>query len=141
MPEPLDRARVSRHLQNLDLRELFINELGWDHGGADLEVTAAGRTFALEAIAHKRGLVAYRYLADSDDAFPDHPLRQKIERAVAGRVHEHLVVYATSDRKTQCWQWVKRETGRPDRTRTHIYSGGQSGEALIQKLEHLVVCP
>ena len=98
----------------------------------------AGRTFALEAIAHKRGLVAYRYVADSDDAFPDHPVRQKIERAVAGSVREHLVVYATSDRNTQCWQWVKREAGRPDLARTHIYSGGQSGEALIQKLEHLV---
>ena len=82
--------------------------------------------------------MAYRYLADSDAAFPDHPVRQKIERAVAGSVREHLVVYATSDRNTQCWQWVKREAGRPDRTRTHIYSGGQSGEALIQKLEHLV---
>ena len=139
MPASLDRARVSRHLQNLDLRELFIGELGWDHGGADLEVTVAGRTFALEAVAHKRGLVAYQYLADSDDAFPDHPVRQKIERAVAGSVREHLVVYATSDRNTQCWQWVKREAGRPDRTRTHIYSGGQSGEALIQKLKHLVV--
>ena len=138
MPAALDRARVSCHLQSLDLRELFIDELGWDHGGADLEVTVAGRTFALEAIAHKRGLVAYRSVADSDDAFPDHPVRQKIERAVAGTVREHLVVYATSDRNTQCWQWVKREAGRPDRTRTHIYSGGQSGEALIQKLEHLV---
>ena len=138
MPAPLDRDRVSRHLQRLDLRELFIGELGWDDGGADLEVTVAGRTFALEAIAHKRGLVAYRYVADSEDAFPDHPVRQKIERAVARSVREHLVVYATSDRNTQCWQWVKREAGRPDRTRTHIYSGGHSGEALIQKLEHLV---
>ena len=138
MPAPLDRDRVSRHLQRLDLRELFIGELGWDDGGADLEVTVAGRTFALEAVAHKRGLVAYRYVADSEDAFPDHPIRQKIERAVARSVREHLVVYATSDRNTQCWQWVKREAGRPDRTRTHIYSGGQSGEALIQKLEHLV---
>ena len=47
-------------------------------------------------------------------------------------------MYATRDRNTQCWQWVKRETGRPTRTHTHIYGRGQSGEALIQKLEHLV---
>ena len=139
MPTSLNRDRVSRLLRSLGLRELFIAELGWDHGGADLDVTVADHTFALEAIAHKRGLVVYRYVADSDDAFPDHPLRQKIERAVATTVREHLIVYATSDRNTQCWQWVKREAGRPDRTRTHIYySGGQSGEALIQKLEHLV---
>ena len=134
----LDRDRVKRHLQSLDLRALFIGELGWDHGGTDIEATVLGRTFVLEAIAHKRGLVAYQYLAVSDEAFPDHPTRQKIERAVAGTVREHLIVFVTSDRNTHCWQWVFREAGRPDRTRTHIYSGSQSGEALIQKLEHLV---
>ena len=138
MPASLDRDRVRPLLESLNLRELFINELGWDHGGEDLEVRVAERSFALEAIAHKRGLVAYRYAADSDDAFPDHPVRQKIERAVAGSVREHLVVYARSDLNTQYWQWVKREAGRPDRIRTHIYTGGLSGEALIQKLEHLV---
>ena len=134
----LDRDSAKRHLQSLDLRALFIGELGWDHGGTDIEATVLGRTFVLEAIAHKRGLVAYQYLAVSDEAFPDHPTRQKIERAVAGTVREHLIVFVTSDRNTHCWQWVFREAGRPDRTRTHIYSGSQSGEALIQKLEHLV---
>ena len=138
MRTPLDRDRVKRHLQSLDLRAVFIDELGWDHGGTDIEAAVPGRTFVLEAIAHKRGLVAYQYVAVSDDAFPDHPTRQKIERAVARTVREHLIVFVTSDRNTHCWQWVFREAGRPDRTRTHIYSGSQSGEALIQKLEHLV---
>ena len=131
MPAPLDRARVRRHLQSLNLRELFINELGWDHGGEDLKVTVAGRTFVLEAVAHKRGLVAYRYLGDSDAALPGHPVRQKIERVVAGRVREHLVVYATSDPNTQYWQWVKREAGRPDRTRSRRTGGRRSGGGSI----------
>ena len=134
----LNRDRVKRHLQSFDLRALFIRELGWDHGGADIRATVAGRTFVLGAIAHKRSLVAYQCVADSDGAFPDRSTRQKIERTVAKSVREHLVVFATSDRDTQCWQWVKREAGRPDRTRTHIYNAGQSGEALIQKLERLV---
>ena len=138
MPAFLDRDSVRRLLECLDLRALFIGALGWDHGGTDIASAVAGRTFVLEAIAHKRGLVAYQCVADSDDAFPDHPTRQKIERSVARTVREHLIVYATNDRSTQCWQWVKREAGRPDRTRTHIYSRGQSGEALIQKLEQLV---
>ena len=138
MPAPLDRDRVRRQLETLELRSLFIDDLGWDHGGADIQAVVAGRTFLLEPLAQKRGFVAYRYLADSDDAFPDHPTRQKIERFVTRTVREHLIVYVASDRNTHCWQWVNREIGRPDRTRTHTYNGGQSGEALIQKLEHLV---
>ena len=137
MPPRLDRDNVKRCLDNLDLRALFIGELGWDHGGANIEATVAGRTFALEAIAHKRAMVAYRYAADSDETFPDHPTRQKIEKAAARSAREHIIVYATHDRSALYWQWVKREQGRPDRTRTHVYHRNQPGEALSQKLEQI----
>jgi len=116
---------------------LFIEELGWDRGGANTEATVAGRTYALEAIAHKRGLVAYQYVPDSDDTIPDYPTRRKIEKSVAKTVREHLIVYVSHDRNVQYWQWVKREPGRPDRPRQHIYHLDQPGEALIQKLEQI----
>ena len=138
MPARFDRNAVRSHLEHFALRALFINELGWDHGGADAEATVGDRTFALHAIAHKRGMVVYQYVAESVAAFPNHPTRQKIERIVARTVREHLIVYATHDLNTQYWQWVKREPGRPDLTRTHLYIREQAGEALIQKLEQLV---
>ena len=138
MPTTLDRDKIRKHLENFDLRSLFIEELGWDHGGSDMEVIVGNRSFSLEAIAHKRGFVAYQLVGDSDEAFPDHTTRQKIEKAVAKTVREHLIVYASHDRNALYWQWVKREPGRPDRSRPHIYHRGQSGEALIQKLEQLV---
>ena len=138
MPSALDRNKVRTHLENFDLRPLFLEELGWDHGGSDSEITIAGRSFSLKAVAHKRGMIAYQYVADLDVAFPDHPTRQKIEKAVAKTVREHIIVYASHDKNTQYWQWVKREPGRPDRSRLHIYHREQPGEALIQKLEHLV---
>ena len=138
MQTRLDRQTVRSRLESFDLRGLFIDELGWDHGGADVEATVAGRAFVLEAVAHKRGMVVYQYAADSEEAFPDHPTRQKIEKAVARTVREHVVVYAAPGRGAQYWQWVKREPGRPDRTRTHLWSRDQPGEALIQKLEQLV---
>ena len=138
MPSTLDRSKVRKHLGNFDLRPLFIEELGWDHGGSDTEVAIANRSFALKAVAHKRGMVAYQYVSDSDATFPDHPTRKKIEKAVAKTVREHIIVYTTHDRAAQHWQWVKREPGRPDRSRLHIYHRDQPGEALIQKLEHLV---
>ena len=62
----LDRDRIRKHLENFDLRSLFIEELGWDHGGTNTEATVAGRTYALQAVAHKRGMVAYQYVADSE---------------------------------------------------------------------------
>ena len=135
MPTTLDRDKIRKHLENFDLWSLFIEELGWDHGGTTIEATVVGRTFFLEAIAQKRGMVVYQYVADSDDAFPDHPTRQKIEKTVAKTVREHLIVYASQDRNTLYWQWVKREPGRP---RQHIYNRNQPGEALVQKLEQLV---
>ena len=137
MPTTLDRDKVRRHLENFNLRALFIDELGWDHGGGNMEVPVDNLSFALKSVAQKRGMVAYRYIAESEEKFPDYPTRRKIERFVARTVREHLIVYATHERDAQYWQWVKREPGRPDRNRLHIYSRNQPGEALIQKLEHI----
>ena len=137
MPTSLDRNRVREHLKNFDLRSLFIEELGWDHGGTDTKAPVGGHTYALKAIAQKRGMVVYQFLANSEDTFPDYPTRQKIERKVAQTVREHLIVYAPHDLSALYWQWVKREPGRPDRTRHHIIYQNQSGEALIQKLEQI----
>ncbi len=134
MPTTLDRNRVKQYLQNLNLQMLFIEELGWDYGGTNIEATVADNVYALEAIAHKRGMVAYQYIQASDDIFPDYPTRQKIERIVTKTVREHIIIYVSHD-KTLYWQWVKREPGRSDRTRQHIYYQDQPGEALIQKLE------
>ncbi len=93
------------------------------------------QSFALDAVAHKRDMVAYEYVADSETTFPDHPTRRKIEKAVAKEVREHIIVYATHDSKEQSWQWVKRESGRPDRQRAESFLHGDTGERLIQKLE------
>ncbi len=134
----LDRPKVKQYLDDFDLRALFINELGWDYGGSDTEVTVNDRAYPLQAIAHKRGMVAYQYLAQPGDDFPDRPIRQRIERAVAKLVREHIIIFCAHDRSAQYWLWVKREPGRPDRARTHIHHAGQSGEPLIQKLEAIL---
>ncbi len=133
----LDRRRVRSCLESFDLRTLFIDELGWDHGGEDVTVQAAGAAFALEAVAQKRGMVAYQCVAATEQTFPNHPTRRKIEKALAKTVREHIIVYAPPDRKEHCWQWVKREPGKPDIARAHGFRRGQSAEALIQKLERI----
>ena len=46
MPTVLDRTRVRKHLADFTLQALFIDELGWDHGGEDLR--EAGNTAAMQ---------------------------------------------------------------------------------------------
>ena len=86
-------------------------------------------------------MVAYQYVADVDDVFPDHPTRRKIERAVAKTVREHVIVYPSRDRNALYWQWVKREQGRPDQSHASIYHLDHPDDAMIQKLGHLVCTP
>ncbi|MXY93608.1 MAG: SAM-dependent methyltransferase [Caldilineaceae bacterium SB0670_bin_27] len=138
MPPPLDRSRVRQHLDDFDFRSLFIPELGWDHGGTDTEVTVKDNTYSLQAVAQKRGFVAYLYHAQPGAGFPDHPTRQQIERKLAKEVREHLIIFCPHDRSAQYWFWVKRGPGRAERPRTHIHYSGHSGEPLIQKLEQIV---
>ena len=133
----LDSGKVRGWLERGDLRGLFVEELGWDYYGGDMNISVGGEVSLLEGVAEKRGLVVFRYTAKSEGGFPKHPVRQRIEREVAKRVREHLIVYVSHDEKTQVWQWVKRELGRPERTRTHVYHRGRTSELLVQKLERL----
>ena len=133
----LERDRVRKQLRDFDLQTLFIDELGWDHGGTNTEVVVEDDIYGLEAIAQKRGMVVYQYAAESDEEFPDRPTRRKIEKTIAKTVHEHLIVYTPRDRSVSYWEWVKREPGRSPRTRQHIHYPEQSGEGLYQKLEKL----
>ncbi len=138
MPPKLDRAKVKQYLDDFDLRALFTQELGWDHGGSDTEVTVKDRAYPLQAIVQKSGFVVYLYIAQPGEELPDHATRQKIERSVARQVREHLIIFCPHDRSAQYWLWVKREPGRAERSRTHIHYSGHSGESLIQKLEQIV---
>ena len=135
-PPPLERKVIRQLLEAFDLHALFIDQLGWDHGGENLTVRSATTHFKLQAVAQKRGFVAYQCVVPGADV-PDHSTRQKIERQVAKTAHENLIVFAPKDHGTQCWHWVKREPGRPSRAQPFFYSKGQSAEALTQRLDSL----
>lgn len=48
MPTHLDRTKIRASLEQFDLRSLFIEELGWNHGGEDLKIPVANATYALQ---------------------------------------------------------------------------------------------
>ena len=131
----LDTARVRQLLKAFEFRPLFIEELGWDHFEARLDVILDGRTILLQAFAEKRGMVAYLCSTPPGEKLPDHAVRRKIEHQAAKTAHEHLIVFLDADQTTQVWQWVRREPGKPLACREHTFHKIQPGDALIQKLQ------
>jgi hypothetical protein len=132
---PLNTAHARQLLSNGDLRALFIEELGWDTHNAKLDVNVVGVSVALQALAQKRGMVAYQCPTPAGERLPDYAQRRKIEQQVAKSAHEHLIVFTDAGNETQIWQWVKREPGKPAACREHTFHRSQPGDALLQKLE------
>ena len=130
----LDVIRTRSALQTFDFETLFVEELGWDRQSESLTVTVDQRIVTLEAIAHKRGMVAYRCPTSAGEVLPDYATRRQIEQQVAKAAHEHFIIFTDAEQTTQVWQWVKREPGKPTACREHRFEQGQSGDALIQKL-------
>jgi hypothetical protein len=137
MPFNIPRARQC--LQAFNLTKLFIEEMGWDHPGANLEVALDGAVLKLTAIAQKRGLGVYLCLPLPGGELPDYATRRKIETLVRKSIHEHLIIFTNADCSLQKWQWVRRETGKPTTSREFDYGRGQSGEALLQRMQGLMV--
>ena len=130
-------ARARTYLQAGDLKTLFIEEMGWDRFRATLNVTVGTETFSLNGIAEKRGVQIFQCAPRADGKIPDSTIRRKIDTEVTKSAFQHLIVFADRRNTYQKWQWVAREAGKPLAVRGQDYHIGQSGEALIQKLERI----
>ena len=135
----LDITRVRNQLKAFEFKNIFIEELGWDHYNKELEISVDGKSFTLSAIAEKRGMAAFLCPSSETGRIPDYSTRRKIEKETAKSVHEHIIIYTDEDKTTQIWQWVKRESGKPAACREHTYHQNQPGDSLIQKLQNLAV--
>jgi hypothetical protein len=135
---PLNLNTVRQYLRDFEFKKLFIEELGWDHYKARLDIAVEGQTFILNAVAQKRGFQVFVCESESSSQIPDHATRRKIDKELTKSAHEHLIVYIDTPKTTQLWQWVKRELGKPAQSREHTYHRDQPGDALIQKLQNLL---
>lgn len=130
----IDVPSVRRLLKEFDFRTLFREQLGWDNYQARLDIPLDGTTYTLMAIAEKRGFQVYTCAT-----IPDRPTRLKLDRQVTKSAREHLIIYTDAARKEQLWEWVRREPDKPAASRDYRFNAGQSGDALIQKLEALAI--
>jgi hypothetical protein len=133
-PMAIDRERARQCLKAFDFRRLFLDQLGWDKHTGLLEKNVDGRVHRFQAVSEKRGVVVL--VADS---IPDYSTRVKLDKLIAKDHFEHLIIFTDQSRGRQVWQWMRREAGKPNAIRAYTYSTGQTGELLLQKLEHLVV--
>lgn len=135
---PLDHARARQRLHDCQLETLFIEDLGWDTDRRTLILRVGDADYPFAAIATKRGVTAWLCVSPNA-AIPDHPTRLKLDRKLSETSFEHLIVFVSADRSHQSWMWVRREPGKPLAARTHDFHRGQTGEALLQKLNRLFI--
>lgn len=122
-------------LAQFDFPKLFVEELGWDRHGADLSVPISGSTFALRAVAEKRGMVAWVCQAAPGQQIPDRATRKKIETQVAKTTLEHLIIFTDAKRAEQIWCWARREAGKPASVPEHFWYASSGNRGFLQKLE------
>ena len=115
---------------NYEFVNLFIEELGWNRLSGEHYVTIDNDEFLILAIAEKAGFVVYSCSSDSGE-IPDHSTRRRIEREVRKLVHEHLIIFHDSEKTHQIWQWIRRETGKPEASREHSLWKDQTGELPV----------
>jgi hypothetical protein len=132
----LDMDVVKRLLRSFDFEPLFI-ELGWDHLEVHpVDITVDHETHQLEPIAQKRGVQVYVCWADR---IPGAVLRHKIDSRLTHKVHEHLLIFAESDKSRQVWQWVAHESGQPHFLRSFEWRKGHDGNVLVQRLSEIAI--
>lgn len=130
----MNKEIIKAHLKNYNFSALF-NELGWDNHKQTVTVKIEDFTFILNAVAHKRGFVAFTCQTDT---IPEYNIRRKIEQKLTKQVFEHIVIFTDKQKSRQKWIWVKREQGKPIAVREEEFDSYKS-EALIRKLEILEI--
>jgi hypothetical protein len=134
-----DFTRTRKLLAASDFKTLFIEELGWNHHNARMEIPFDGLTVTLSAVAEKCGMAAFVCAPGAVGRMPDYAMRRKIERQATKKAPEHLIIFIDGTKTTQLWQWVRCEQGEPAACWEHTYTSGQPGDSLIQKLQALAV--
>ena len=95
----IDTAATRKCLKSFDFKTLFSEHLGWDKHQSTLDIPINGSVVRLDAVAQKRGFVAFVC-----QSIPERPTRLKIDHQVTKSIREHFVIYADQASGQQVWQ-------------------------------------
>ena len=84
----LNRQKVRNKLNNFELKSLFFDDLGWDNINKTVQIQLNDKTFTLNAIAQKRGMIAFSLI----DKELNSEILKKIEKKLSEQVHEHIII-------------------------------------------------
>ena len=121
-------------VQELNWEQLFRSVLKWTKPTDKVRSeTIDVERFTLTPIADTGGMQVYVVHAASG-LLPGRPTRNKLEMRLRRTQVEHILIFEDGAKERALLQWVKRgQQGR--RSREFAYQRGESGEALIQKLQ------
>lgn len=133
----IEKAR--QVLQNFQFGNLFVEELGWNQPGFTRSYTLEEQNipYTFRPIAELSGVMAFEVTA-VNGSIPDGKVREALQRQIAARHHENLLIFLDGDRRQTVWFWVKRD-GSKRFPRTHTYVAGQSGDLLLSKIAAMFV--
>lgn len=107
----------------------------WNHFRTrPLQVSVDKIAYTLQPVA-QRGMAVFECVPPSDDSFPKYSIRRKIDTQISKTAREHIIIFHDHAKTVQVWQWVRREAGKPSACREQIFYSGQSGDALVQKIQ------
>jgi len=130
-------ANIQKRVKEFDFKGLFTQELMWNHFQTrDLEVKVDGSTYTLNPVA-QREMAVYECVPLTDLEFPKYAIRRKIDTQVSKTAREHIIIFHDNAKTVQVWQWVKKEAGKPSACREQLFYRGQSGDALVQKIQNI----
>lgn len=132
----VDIATLRPLLKQFEFKKLF-NLLGWNKFDQTVPIEVGGHLFHLQGVAQQRGVQIFVCSPDAAGKIPAHGLRRKIDTELSKSAQEHLLIFADAKETTQLWQWLSREAGRTTVLRQQTYYTSTSGDALLQKLDHI----
>jgi len=116
---------------------LLFNRLGWSYIKHTDPVQLEDFTFTLDTVAEKSGFRILVCGPDNKGKIPNYSVRMKLDRVLSKLYGEHLIIFQDQDQKTQLWQWVLREPGKPPQISESYWYRGQEPELLYQKTSGL----
>lgn len=143
----IDFQRTRELLQEFQLSDLFIEQLGWSSPSSDKAVAMEieGETYYRQMIAQMSGVYVFEITAQNGQ-IPNAKTRAAVYKEIAGLALENLLIFLDGVRTAQkkktptqsLWYWVKRE-GSKLCPREHFYVKRQPGDLLLSKISALKV--
>src|SRR6266702_5595878 len=136
----LDIKSTRDHLQTLDYKTLFVDDLGWSRPSLlkPLPIVVHNTMYILGEIAELAGVAVFEVRTSAANGkIPESITRKAIHKEISHSYLENLLIFFDADNTQSLWYWVKRD-GTKQYPREHLYVKGQPGDLSLGKLEAMV---